>query len=170
MPDAQLTFRRIVTGHDASGRSTIMSEDRVTEGGAGNFDFWRGGAGSVAAAMERQPFFPRGPGESFFRIFRIPADRPGQTLDDVEDIAAQLFDGFGISECRVDTNRHPMMHETPTTDFVLLLSGQVSLLLDDGEPVALKPFDVVVQRATNHAWINTGRQDAILAAILLPKS
>lgn len=170
MPDVQPTFRRIVTGHDTSGRSTVVSEDRVSEGGAGNFDFWRDGAGSLAAAMDRQPFFPRAAGESFFRIFRIPPDQPGQTLDDVETIATQLFGGFGISECRVDTGRHPMMHETPTTDYIILLSGQVSLLLDEGDPVALKPLDVVVQRATNHAWINTGTQDAILAAILLPKS
>src|SRR5262249_11990415 len=31
----------------------------------------------------------------------------------------------------------------------------------------LKPFDVVVQRGTNHAWINTGREPALIAAVLV---
>jgi quercetin dioxygenase-like cupin family protein len=46
------------------------------------------------------------------------------------------------------------------------LAGSVSLLLDEGDPIALSPFDVVVQRATNHAWINTGDSEALLVAVL----
>lgn len=42
------------------------------------------------------------------------------------------------------------MHKTRTIDYVVLLSGEVTLLLDKGE-VDLKPFDVVVQRGTSHA-------------------
>jgi hypothetical protein len=33
--------------------------------------------------------------------------------------------------------------------------------------VALKPFDVVVQRGTNHAWVNRGSKPALLVAVLI---
>ena len=48
----------------------------------------------------------------------------------------------------------------------LLLRGRVTLLLDNGE-AELKPFDVVVQRGTNHAWVNRGTETALMAAILI---
>ena len=49
---------------------------------------------------------------------------------------------------------------------IILLEGEVTLLLD-AEEVDLKPFDVVIQRGTNHAWINKGPTTALLAAILI---
>ena len=42
----------------------------------------------------------------------------------------------------------------------------MTLLLDDDE-VQLKPFDVVVQRGTNHAWINNGSEPALFIAVLI---
>ena len=47
-----------------------------------------------------------------------------------------------------------------------MLKGDVTLILDD-EEVDLKPFDVVVQRGTNHAWINNGTEPALLIAVLI---
>ena len=58
------------------------------------------------------------------------------------------------------------MHKTRTIDYVVLLSGEVTMLLDKGE-VDLKPFDVVVQRGTSHAWVNKGKEPALLAAVLI---
>jgi quercetin dioxygenase-like cupin family protein len=58
------------------------------------------------------------------------------------------------------------MHKTRTIDYVVLLSGEVTLLLDKGE-VDLKPFDVVVQRGTNHAWVNKGKDPALIAGVLI---
>jgi mannose-6-phosphate isomerase-like protein (cupin superfamily) len=62
------------------------------------------------------------------------------------------------------TSRHPGMHKTRTIDYVVLLSGEVTLLLDKGE-VDLKPFDVVVQCGTSHAWVNNGKEPALIAAV-----
>ena len=67
---------------------------------------------------------------------------------------------------RVDTSRHPAMHKTETVDYIILLKGEVTLILDE-EEVALKPFDVVVQRGTNHAWANNGSEPALLIAVLI---
>ena len=42
------------------------------------------------------------------------------------------------------------MHKTETIDYIILLKGDVTLILDE-EEIDMKPFDVVVQRGTNHA-------------------
>ena len=67
---------------------------------------------------------------------------------------------------RKDTTRHPGMHVTLTVDYIVLLSGEVTMLLDEDQ-VDLKPFDVVIQRGTNHAWVNYGTETAVLAAVLI---
>ena len=58
------------------------------------------------------------------------------------------------------------MHRTRTVDYIILLQGEVTLLLDEGE-VDMKPLDAVVQRGTNHAWENRGSEPAVLAGILI---
>ena len=73
---------------------------------------------------------------------------------------------MGASHERVDTSRHPSMHKTKTIDYIILLKGDITLLLDEDE-VRLKPFDVVVQRGTNHAWVNNGSEPALLIAVLI---
>jgi len=62
--------------------------------------------------------------------------------------------------------RHPMMHRTRTVDYALIMSGEIDMMLDEGE-VHLKAGDVVVQQATNHAWINRGKEPARVAFILM---
>ena len=42
----------------------------------------------------------------------------------------------------------------------------VSVSTNAGEARALKPGDVVIQRGTNHAWVNTGTEPALLVAVL----
>ena len=61
------------------------------------------------------------------------------------------------------------MHETDTIDYIILLKGDVSLILDE-EEVKLKPHDVVVQRRTNHACVNHGTEPALLIAVLIDSS
>ena len=58
------------------------------------------------------------------------------------------------------------MHQTETIDYIILLKGEVTLLLDQDE-VELQPFDAVVQRGTNHAWVNHGTEPALLIAVLI---
>ncbi|KAL8276712.1 hypothetical protein RQP46_010891 [Phenoliferia psychrophenolica] len=49
------------------------------------------------------------------------------------------------------------MHLTISLDYGILLKGEVSLILDDGTTTPLSEGDLVVQRATNHAWHNTSK-------------
>ena len=62
--------------------------------------------------------------------------------------------------------KHPLMHRTRTVDYALILSGEIDLMLDDSE-MHLKAGDVVVQQATNHAWINRGKEPCRIAFILV---
>ena len=62
--------------------------------------------------------------------------------------------------------RHPMMHRTRSLDYAIVMSGEIDMLLDDSE-VHLKAGDVVVQQATNHAWVNRGREPCRIAFILM---
>ena len=165
-----LTFRRLVTGRDARGKSKLLEDTRIQEGRLGNFNFWRTESGrvnkDVDVTREDFPFFADA-GGTVFRIFRLPPAQPAMTEQELGGLSAAFFSEIGTPSCRVDTSRHPLMHVTPTTDYIVLLSGEVSLLLDVGEPIALCPFDAVVQRSTNHAWINTGNDDAILMAVMI---
>jgi hypothetical protein len=59
-----------------------------------------------------------------------------------------------------------MMHTTSTIDYVVVLKGRVVLLLDQAE-IPLASFDVVVQRATNHYWLNREAEAALLLGVLV---
>ena len=70
------------------------------------------------------------------------------------------------ADAQPDVRRDPGMHKTPSTDYIILLSGTITLVLDKTEH-DLQPFDAVVQRGTNHAWVNRGTEDALLMAVLV---
>ena len=58
-------------------------------------------------------------------------------------------------------------HRTETVDYVIILSGEIDLELDDDEVVHLKAGDVVVQRGGMHNWVNKGTVPAVMAAVLV---
>jgi mannose-6-phosphate isomerase-like protein (cupin superfamily) len=62
--------------------------------------------------------------------------------------------------------KHPMMHRTRTVDYAIIMSGEIDMMLDEGS-VHLKAGDVVVQQATNHAWINRSKAPCRVAFILM---
>jgi mannose-6-phosphate isomerase-like protein (cupin superfamily) len=78
----------------------------------------------------------------------------------------ELFGSMGASHCRVDTSRSAGMHKTSTVDYVVILRGEVTMVLDEGE-VTLKAGDLVVQRGTNHDWVVHGNEPCLIAAIMI---
>jgi quercetin dioxygenase-like cupin family protein len=58
------------------------------------------------------------------------------------------------------------MHRTETVDYIVVLSGEVDMEMDDST-VTLRAGDVMVQRGTNHAWVNNGSETARFAVVLL---
>jgi quercetin dioxygenase-like cupin family protein len=59
-----------------------------------------------------------------------------------------------------------VVHRTETIDYVIVLSGEIEMDMDDST-VKLKAGDVMVQRGTNHAWVNRGDERARLAFVLI---
>jgi uncharacterized cupin superfamily protein len=47
-----------------------------------------------------------------------------------------------------------------------VISGEIDMLLDDSE-VHLKAGDVLVQRGTNHAWVNRAKENCRIAFVLI---
>jgi len=59
------------------------------------------------------------------------------------------------------------MHTTDSTDYGVVLSGNVMCELDDGAEVLLPPGDVVVQNGTRHRWRVVGDVPATLAVFIV---
>jgi hypothetical protein len=163
-------YRCVVTGRGAGGRSVVVRDARVPPGSLGSADFWK--ASSTPASLTEDGAAPGAyqleppPGGTIFRFFEIPPQDSNLSAEQAERAAADAFAAAGAGHCRVDTRRHPMMHTTASIDYVVVLKGRVTLLLDDGE-VSLAPFDVVVQRGTNHYWLNQGTEPALLMGVLV---
>ena len=62
--------------------------------------------------------------------------------------------------------KHPAMHRTRTIDYAIILSGEIDMMLDEST-LHFKAGDVVVQQATNHAWINRGKVPCRIAFVLI---
>ncbi|MBW4552813.1 MAG: cupin domain-containing protein [Aphanocapsa sp. GSE-SYN-MK-11-07L] len=167
----QPLYRRIVTGSAASGRSTIVSDDRLPVSNVlGIVDFWQTNA--VPASLteswqaEATPKLLPSAGGTIFRFFEIPALTNAASHQELVEQAKQAFAAADAADCQVDTTRHPMMHCTETIDYVVLLRGNVTLILDDAE-IDLEPFDAVVQRGANHYWVNSADTPALFLGVLL---
>jgi hypothetical protein len=159
-------LRRIITGHNEEGKSIVAYD------GAPIFGMnWvtnkcpADNKHKNDTAMQKIGLEPPLNGTKFGYFLLEPED-PSMTTEELEKVYADAFAGMDASHCRPDTSRHPGMHTTKTVDYIILLEGEVTLLLDEDE-VELKPFDVVIQRGTNHAWVNKGSKPALLATILI---
>lgn len=76
---------------------------------------------------------------------------------------------FGVVEFapfNADHPAPPSWHRTRTVDYVIVVSGEIDLMLEDSV-VHLKAGDTVVQQATNHAWVNRGKETCRLAFVLM---
>lgn len=168
-------LRRIVT-NESNGRSSVLLDGKAAKvlavDEAGLAEIWSAafGAGMLDGkdrlSTEDVRLEPAG-GSVKVRWFTVPPENESVPRDDREAQAAFAFAACGAAHARIDTSRHPMMHKTDTLDIIILVKGAVDLLLDDGEATAMKPGDVVIQRATNHAWVNRGTETALLVAVLI---
>jgi quercetin dioxygenase-like cupin family protein len=173
--------RRIVTGHDAQGRSIVLSDEapanivpNPADPDRGHINFWRTDRTPANNAAFIDPMagppcpLPPPKGGTMFRFFQIAPERNEAGLSTAERNTrmGQMFAAAGAAHARVDTARHPSMHKTDSVDYIVLLEGEVTALLDVGE-VRMRPFDVLIQRGTNHGWVNHGSGPALLVAVLV---
>ena len=168
-------MRRIVTGHNDNGKSIVTIDGpparSIGEDVGGLFELWNTDGTAVISTdsidrADDEIILSPPSGGTKFRYFQINPVPEGVSEDMLQEIAADAFEKVGAAHHRVDTTKHPAMHKTETIDYIILLKGDVTLILDE-EEVDIKPFDVVVQRGTNHAWVNNGTEPALLIAVLI---
>ncbi|WP_143307164.1 cupin domain-containing protein [Chitinophaga vietnamensis] len=147
--------RRIVTGL-RDGRSVIISDavsDNVSEHIPGLImsDIWATDSMPVdlhRTLVPENTLFPQTPANgTYFRYVQILPDE----LLETPPQAGQP---------------HPLMHQTNTLDYVVILSGEVWLVMEEGETL-VRAGDIVIQRGTNHAWSNRSGQPCIQLAVLV---
>ena len=120
----------MVTGHNADGKSYIVSDDRVDIA-----NLWRTAAGQPLGegpAGERHPH-ARASGDS--RCFIA-------TIDPSVDPKPTRANRIGF-------------HVTPGVAYCFVLTGEIVFLVDEDE-VRLTAGDLVVERGTDHSWRNEG--------------
>ena len=168
-------MRRIITGHNQHGKSIITLDGpparSIGEDVGGLFEIWNTDGSDIISTDEidradEDILLSPPSGGTKFRYFQINPLPEGVPDAMMQEIAADAFEKIGAAHHRVDTKKHPAMHKTETIDYIILLQGDVTLILDE-EEIDLKPFDVVVQRGTNHAWVNNGDEPALLIAVLI---
>ena len=168
-------MRRIVTGQNGKGKSIDAIDGpparSIGEDVGGLFELWNTDGNEVISTdvidrADDEIILSPPVGGTKFRYFQINPLPEGVPEDMLQEIAADAFEKVGAAHHRVDTSKHPAMHKTETVDYIILLKGDVTLILDE-EEIDIKPFDVVVQRGTNHAWVNNGTEPALLIAVLI---
>lgn len=126
-------LRRVVTGHNRPGRSTVISDEIVT--------------GRIWSTTETDPLGPRPPGEPN-QIY--PGDRP--SANPPAGGSRVILVTFRRPEGEQPTVANRLgMHRTNTIDYQYVLTGAVWCILDEKE-VLLEAGDIIIQRNTNHSW------------------
>ena len=174
-------IRRVVTGHDASGKAVVISDGLAPsvkanplQAGHRSTEIWRTNAAPVPIATSEtdpttigQRTIHPGPHGTVLRIAEI-APESDALRNLTPEQARSVFKASGNETASTykPGGRHPMMHRTETVDYAVLLEGELTLLLDE-EDVLLKAGDVVIQRGTNHAWSNrSGKLCRILYVLI----
>ena len=170
-------MRRIVTGHDAQGKSIFIEDaqapNRITLDGRPGWELntlWAT-TGTPQLPVAGDPslvvgsYLPATPGTRF--IFAIWPSLQDQARNaEPETLRAEYnakVPGLGHAHEK-DTHG---MHTTDTVDYVIILSGEVWLELDDGQQVLVKTGDCVVQNGTRHRWQNRSDAPCTMAAVML---
>ncbi len=171
------SIRRVVTGHDASGKAIIVADgpaecilQRPNRPGVTLTNFWQtfetpapfdGPEETVDGPLVLHP--PKG--GSVFRFVTFEPEDP-EVLATLDGKAA--FAEMGAAHNIQANDRHPFMHRTDSVDYAVIVSGRIKMLMDEeADDVELSAGDVVVQRGTNHAWSNCYDEPCTIAFVLI---
>jgi mannose-6-phosphate isomerase-like protein (cupin superfamily) len=159
-----MKVRTVVTGHDAKGRAVFVRDEQVDGTpipGLGELAFlWNADEPATYPNVGNNPaapgIFPPVGGIRYIIGTYLPGviapePTPEMNLEDGDEPGG-ANDGF---------------HKTDTTDFGVLLSGNMALELDDGAEVVLSPGDVLIENGTRHRWRVVGDVPATLASFII---
>ena len=139
--------RRVVTGHEPAGKAIVLFD-----GPAPNAKL-RKASGVVSTLLwvtDESPADLSGADDRAEREIGVAPPAEG-TIFRIVDFPPT---GAGL------------MHRTRSIDYAVVLEGEIDMLLDDSE-VHLRAGDVLVQKGTNHAWVNRGAAPCRIAFVLV---
>jgi mannose-6-phosphate isomerase-like protein (cupin superfamily) len=156
-----MQVRQVVTGHDAKGRAVFVRDEQVD-------------ATPVAGLGELALLWSADEPATYPNAGSNPA-APGlfPPVGGIRFTIARYSPESGVvapqatAEMHIEAGDEPGMHRTDTTDFGVLLSGNVVVEVDDGAELLLSPGDVVIQNGTRHRWRVVGDVPATMAAVLI---
>jgi quercetin dioxygenase-like cupin family protein len=139
-------IRRVVTGHDARGRSVIKKVDRINPA-------------------------PIDSGDAYFALIwatkTVPADNSLDAEEPLPEAGKTLHGGSVIRVVDMLPGKASPMHRSFSLDYGIVLSGELELEMDSGETLQLKAGDIVVQRGTAHLWRNPSADQTCRIAFVL---
>jgi hypothetical protein len=172
--------KRALTGRNEAGKSVFKSFDvtsKVVEidsnPGLTFYELYRTEGVPQLTGLEPDPMlkgtigFP-GPGGTMFRLISYPPKRPegykpppGATLEtglkELSDKVPGMGDVFDRSA--------PGMHTSDTIDYGVVVRGEMTLELDDGQKIHLHQGDCIVQNGTRHRWRNPLSEPCLMAFV-----
>ena len=140
--------RRVVTGHDTNDVAKVM------------FD------GPAASFVS-----PR-TGSTIWHLWNseVPAEiAVGATFEDRgarEHEIPPPANGSRFAIIDFPAGNTGLVHRTESLDYAIVMAGNIDMDID-GATVSLQAGDVLVQRGTNHAWCNRGKEPARVAFVLI---
>jgi mannose-6-phosphate isomerase-like protein (cupin superfamily) len=168
--------RRVVTGQDATGKSQFVSDEHVEPitltriPGLKFYLLWSADETpklpSDGTLSAQNHYFPPAGGFRWLICTLPPESVSVLETHDIEALRGEATDKLpGMMDVLEDD--HPGMHTTDTIDVGIILSGQVTLELDDEATVTLGPGDTFVQNGTRHAWHNHGDVPVVISFSLI---
>jgi len=151
-----LKMRRVVTGHDASGKAIVVEDGeppvtftRPEVPGLAFFEIWNTQSAPAkisaksAPTKDRPVKVPPPSRGTIIRVIDFPPEDSNKPKPPME-LAGKLFELMGLHPVTDPSlyERHQFMHRTQSVDYGIVLEGSMTLLLDDTE-VDLKAGDVV---------------------------
>ena len=96
----------------------------------------------------------------------VPANVPPE---DLLQLAKGVFEGMqsDFVPTLESVKRHTSFHKTNSLDYLVILSGRLTMLMDDDDEVTLNPGDVVVQQGVMHGWRVEGDEPVRMFAVLV---
>jgi mannose-6-phosphate isomerase-like protein (cupin superfamily) len=165
-------IRRVVTTLGADDRSTTLVDSPVTlaasPSGNKSANLWLTNSAPAGFSFTEDAAKPTGldppDNGTVLRVVDIPPLRAGDETKMPPDLMMKLAGGGAAARGVAVAN--PLMHRTRTVDYAIIMSGEIDMMLDD-KTVHLKAGDVVVQQATNHAWLNHGTEPCRIMFVLM---
>jgi mannose-6-phosphate isomerase-like protein (cupin superfamily) len=172
-----MRVRQVVTGHDESGHAVVASDVEVAQvtlklSPSTEYHLLWSSDNTETVPNEgvppvRSTFFPAAGGYRFFLLTLLPnANYDFLAEADIEAGLREMDEKMpGLRDHSEPDN--PGMHRTDTVDFEVVLSGEVTLELDDGVETVLGVGDTNVQNGTRHRWHNRGSEPATMACFIV---